>query len=183
MAAVLTGRSALKFLHSHGKETTLASLASTFDVDPATVERLVRSLLAAGLICRDSDQIALSQAGLVWCMDAFKPALDAETKPRDEAVPAAGEGWQRSEAPTKSEKPPMARNANRMHGVQVLHVARRRDASAPPANTAPVSPKEPPPARQEPEPAAVPAPETPTASPVVVDQDGFVTEIKGRKIY
>ncbi len=219
MAPVLTGRSALKFLYLQGGETSLATLASTFDVDPAAIERLVRSLLAARLVCRTTDHLALSEAGKSWCLVEFKPSDDTMTQPAAVAPPAAGEGWLRSESRVSSEKPTMQRKANRMHGVQVVHVTRRSEPSPSAAAAAPVPVKNSPTVRQDPAPeprpqlelepqpelelepakvavdepaekaaapAALPSGSSPAASApprVVVDRDGFVTQIKGRRIY
>ncbi len=198
MAPVLTGRSVLKFLHLRGGETTLAALASTFDVDAAAIERQVRSLLAARLVCHTTDHLTLSEAGKSWCMEAFKPDVGSTMTKSADVPSASGEDWQRLEARVSSEKPQMTRNTNRMHGVQVVHVTRRREASASAAPTARQDPEPEP--EPEPEPAKVVVSETAEKAPpavpessshpaasipprVVVDRDGFVTQINGRRIY
>jgi hypothetical protein len=203
MAPLLTGRSVLKFLHIHGGESTIATVASTFDVDSTAIERLVRSLLAARLVGRSADHLTLSEAGKSWCREEFKPAIDTIAEPVVAAASSSAGGRHTLEAHLSSEKSPMPRNANRMHGVQVLHVTRRRESMASAAPATPLSSRNLPPARQDPEaePAAVvvrekaekaTAPVVPrteshpdTALPprVVVDRDGFVTQINGRRIF
>ena len=203
MATILTGRSVLKFLHLHGGESTVATVASTLDVDSAAIERLVRSLLAARLVDRTADHLTLSDAGKNWCTEEFKQTVDTIAKPVVVAASASGGGRNIFEAHVSSEKSPMPRNANRMHGVQVLHVTRRREPMASATPAAPVSSKSLAPVRQDPEaePAKVVVhemaekecapivlhsespPVTATPPRVVVDRDGFVTQINGRRIF
>lgn len=202
MTLALTGRSVLKFLHAHGGETSLATLASTLSADPAGIERLILSLLAANLVYRTTDLLGLSEAGKAWCEEEFKPNADG--------LPTlAGITPEESmEAPVRSEWPSggqslMPRKTNRMQGVQVVRVARRREqvvsCSPPPAIASESSPASgqdsewTPPAAvvgetadPVPVPVVPPSESRPTESVaprIVVDKAGFVTHIKGRRIY
>lgn len=205
MAAVLTGRSILKFLHVHGGETTLANLASKLNADPAGVDRLIQSLSAAKLVCRTADLLGLSEVGQTWCVKEFKPSSDETTSPPGPVASTSENVHVRPEwldTASGRERPQMQRKLNRMHGVQVVHTTRRSEASATSAAAAAMS-KSSPMGNQDrgPEPptalvvetaekAATPivasteSPRTkPLAPRVVVDREGFVTHIKGRKIF
>jgi hypothetical protein len=139
MTPVLTGRSILKFLHTNGGESSVTALASTLDSDPVAVDRLVQSLLAAKLVSRSDDQLVLSVTGSNWCKAEFKaPSSEAKPAAPEVSVPPASIA---SAMPVKLReelsKPvrevlPASRSgkSNRMHGVQVVHAKRRRDAPA-----------------------------------------------------
>lgn len=205
MTAGLTGRSVLKYLHMHGGETQLATLASTLGADPAGIERLILSLSAAKLVCRTTDLLALSEAGRVWCSEEFKSNAGGSPTPAVITPPASMDAPMSMDAPIRSGRSAsgqslISHKTNRMQGVQVVRMTRRREQLAKPTAIASESA----PARdQESEgispiavagetadPVSEPAAPRPepcdtesTASGVVVDKAGFVTHIKGRKIF
>lgn len=200
MTLGLTGRSILKSLHEHGGTTTLTKLASSLNADAVAVERLLKSLLAAKLVCRTSDDVSLSASGRGWCAAEFKPKGDGMEAVASAPSSSPDEPGKQPPAISMTRNSPRAapRKPDRMHGVQVVRVAGRTEqrASAPPApvvsKPAVVEPRE-----SEPTPPLVTAgesaaPATPRADQrsnkssskgVVVDRHGFVTHINGQKIY